>query len=70
MRFLDILTRALTAEILCLPPNYIVAPGAQAARGWTCTIAALGLLAAMWDEGLPLAAANRVLIGEMDFSRA
>ena len=46
-------------------------PAAQAARDWTHAIAAsLGLPAAMWDERLSSAAANRVLIGEMDLSRA
>ncbi len=46
-------------------------PAAQAARDWTHAIAAaLGLQAAMWDERLSSAAANRVLIGEMDLSRA
>ncbi len=46
-------------------------PAAQAARDWTHAIAAaLGLPAAMWDERLSSAAANRVLIDEMDLSRA
>jgi len=46
-------------------------PAAQAARDWTHAIGeATGLPAAMWDERLSSAAANRVLIGEMDLSRA
>lgn len=46
-------------------------PAAQAARDWAGALAeATGLPAAMWDERLSSAAANRFLIGEADLSRA
>ncbi len=45
-------------------------PAAQAARDWTGALAAAtGLGAALWDERLTSAAANRMLIGEADLSR-
>ncbi len=45
-------------------------PAAQAARDWTTALAAAsGLPAALWDERLTSAAANRMLIGEADLSR-
>ncbi len=45
-------------------------PAAQAARDWTGALAAVtGLGAALWDERLTSAAANRMLIGEADLSR-
>ncbi len=45
-------------------------PAAQAARDWTTALAAAtGLGAALWDERLTSAAANRMLIGEADLSR-
>ena len=46
-------------------------PAAQAAKDWTHALsAALNLPAAMWDERLSSSAANRVLVGEADLSRA
>ncbi len=46
-------------------------PAAQAAKDWTHALsAALHLPAAMWDERLSSSAANRVLVGEADLSRA
>lgn len=46
-------------------------PAAQAARDWAHGLsAALRLPVAMWDERLSSAAANRVLLGEADLSRA
>ncbi len=46
-------------------------PAAQAARDWARAIsAATGLPHALWDERLSSAAVNRMLIGEMDASRA
>ncbi len=46
-------------------------PAAQAARDWARAIsAATGLAHALWDERLSSAAVNRMLIGEMDASRA
>ena len=46
-------------------------PAAQAARDWAHGVAAaLGLPVAMWDERLSSSAANRVLVGEADLSRA
>ena len=48
-----------------------VGPAAQAAKDWTHALAAaLNLPAAMWDERLSSSAANRVLVGEADLSRA
>jgi putative Holliday junction resolvase len=47
-----------------------VGPAAQAARDWTHALsAATGLPAALWDERLSTAAAERVLIGQADLSR-
>ncbi len=47
-----------------------IGPAAQAARDWTHALsAAIGLPAALWDERLSSAAANRLLIGA-DVSRA
>lgn len=46
-------------------------PAAQAARDWGLALAeATTLPAALWDERLSSAAANRVLTGEADLSRA
>ena len=46
-------------------------PAAQAARDWAGALSeATGLPAAMWDERLSSAAANRVLIADADLSRA
>ena len=46
-------------------------PAAQAARDWTRDLSeACGLPAALWDERLSSAAVNRVLIAEMDLTRA
>ena len=46
-------------------------PAAQAARDWTHALsAATGLPAALWDERLSSAAVNRMLVGELDLSRA
>lgn len=45
-------------------------PAAQAARDWALALSeATGLPAALWDERLSSAAANRFLIGEADVSR-
>ena len=47
-----------------------VGPAAQAARDWALAVSdATGLPAAMFDERLTSAAANRFLIGEADLSR-
>jgi putative Holliday junction resolvase len=46
-------------------------PAAQAARDWTHALSdATGLPAALWDERLSSAAANRFLVNEADLSRA
>ncbi len=46
-------------------------PAAQAARDWARALAeAARLPHALWDERLSSAAANRMLIGEMDATRA
>ncbi len=46
-------------------------PAAQAARDWARALSdLLGLPAAMWDERLSSAAVNRMLVGEMDATRA
>ncbi|MBW4093101.1 MAG: Holliday junction resolvase RuvX [Proteobacteria bacterium] len=46
-------------------------PAAQAARDWAGDLSeAVGLPAAMWDERLSSAAANRFLISEADVSHA
>jgi putative Holliday junction resolvase len=46
-------------------------PAAQAAKDWASALsAATGLPAALWDERLSSAAVNRMLVGEMDLSRA
>jgi putative pre-16S rRNA nuclease len=46
-------------------------PAAQAARDWAGALSdATGLPAAMWDERLSSAAANRILIADADLSRA
>ncbi|MFN6953288.1 MAG: Holliday junction resolvase RuvX [Acetobacteraceae bacterium] len=45
-------------------------PAAQAAKDWAIAVSvATGLPAALWDERLSTAAANRTLIGEADLSR-
>jgi putative holliday junction resolvase len=45
-------------------------PAAQAARDWALALSeATGLPAALWDERLSSAAANRFLIEEVDLSR-
>ena len=46
-------------------------PAAQAARDWARALAGAARLPhALWDERLSSAAANRMLIGEMDATRA
>lgn len=46
-------------------------PAAQAARDWARALStATGLPHALWDERLSSAAVNRMLIGEMDATRA
>ncbi|GGC40996.1 putative pre-16S rRNA nuclease [Siccirubricoccus deserti] len=46
-------------------------PAAQAAKDWAMALStATGLPAALWDERLSSAAVNRMLVGEMDLSRA
>lgn len=47
-----------------------VGPAAQAARDWALALSeATGLPAALWDERLSTAQANRFLVGEADLSR-
>jgi len=46
-------------------------PAAQAAKDWAMALsAATGLPVALWDERLSSSAVNRMLVGEMDLSRA